>query len=36
MVPLESSPVALAVAPDGRTVVVGDRVGNVHLFEIHA
>jgi len=35
MVPLESSPVALAVAPDGRTVVVGDRVGNVHLFEIH-
>ncbi len=35
MIPLESSPEALAVALDGRTVVVGDRVGNVHLFEIH-
>jgi WD40 repeat protein len=32
---LESSPLAIAVAPDGRTVVVGDRVGNVHCFHIH-
>ncbi|MFI5456776.1 MAG: NB-ARC domain-containing protein [Isosphaerales bacterium] len=34
-VPMESSPLAIAVAPDGQTVVVGDRVGNVHHFQIH-
>jgi WD40 repeat protein len=34
-IPLESSPIALAIGPDGRTVVVGDRVGNVHLLQIH-
>ncbi len=33
--PLENAPMAIAVARDGRTVVVGDRVGNVHLFQIH-
>jgi WD40 repeat protein len=33
--PLESAPMAIALAPDGRTVVVGDRVGNVHHFQIH-
>jgi WD40 repeat protein len=35
MAPLESAPLAIAVAPDGRTVVVGDRVGNIHCFQIH-
>jgi WD40 repeat protein len=35
MVPLESSPLAIAVGPEGRSVVVGDRVGNVHYFQIH-
>ena len=35
MVPLESSPLAIALATDDRTVVVGDRVGNVHHFQIH-
>jgi len=35
VVPLESSPLALALAPDGQTVVVGDRVGNVYHFQIH-
>jgi WD40 repeat protein len=34
IVPLESAPWTVAFAPDGRTVVVGDRVGNVHQFEI--
>jgi WD40 repeat protein len=34
MVPLESAALAIALAPDGRTIVVGDRVGNVHHFEI--
>jgi len=33
--PLENAPMAIAVAPDGRTVVVGDRVGNIHHFQIH-
>jgi WD40 repeat protein len=33
--PLENPPMAIAVARDGRTVVVGDRVGNVHFFQIH-
>ena len=33
--PLESAPLAIGLAPDGRTVVVGDRLGNVHRFEIH-
>jgi WD40 repeat protein len=32
--PLESAPQAITVAPDGRAIVVGDRVGNVHHFEI--
>jgi WD40 repeat protein len=35
IVPLESSPLAIALAPDGQTVVVGDRVGNVYNFQIH-
>jgi WD40 repeat protein len=35
LVPLESAPQAIAVAADGRTVVVGDRVGNIHHFVIH-
>jgi WD40 repeat protein len=35
IVPLESSPLAIALAPDGQTVVVGDRVGNVYHFHIH-
>jgi WD40 repeat protein len=34
MAPLENSPLAIAVASDGRTVVIGDRVGNVHQFRI--
>jgi WD40 repeat protein len=34
MVPLESAPLAVALASDGRTVVVGDRLGNVHRFQI--
>jgi WD40 repeat protein len=32
---LESSPLAIALSPDGRTVVVGDQVGNVHHFHFH-
>jgi WD40 repeat protein len=32
---LDSSPLAIALAPDGQTVVVGDSVGNVHRFQIH-
>jgi WD40 repeat protein len=32
---LDSSPLRIALAPDGQTVVVGDRVGNVHHFQIH-
>jgi WD40 repeat protein len=35
IVPLESAPTALAIASNGTTVVVGDRVGNVHHFQIH-
>jgi WD40 repeat protein len=35
IVPLESAPLAVALASDGRTVVVGDRFGNVHCFQIH-
>jgi len=35
MAPLESSVLAIAVAPDSRTIVVGDRVGNIHYFKIH-
>jgi WD40 repeat protein len=31
---LDSSPLAIALAPDGQSVVVGDRVGNVHHFQI--
>jgi hypothetical protein len=27
---------AIAMAPDGRTVVVGDRIGNIHYVEVHA
>jgi WD40 repeat protein len=33
---LESSPRAMTMTPDGRSVVLGDRVGNVHLFEVHS
>ena len=33
-VPLEAAPLAFAVAADSRTAVVGDRVGNVHCFEL--
>ena len=33
--PLESPPLAIAVAPDARSVVVRDRVGNLHHFQIH-
>jgi WD40 repeat protein len=33
--PMENAPMAIAVAPDSRTVVVGDRVGNVHHFQVH-
>jgi WD40 repeat protein len=33
---LDSSPLAIAVASDSRTTVVGDQVGNVHHFRIHA
>ena len=32
---LDSSPQAIALAPDGQSVVVGDKVGNVHHFQIH-
>jgi WD40 repeat protein len=32
---LDSSPRTIALAPDGKSVVVGDRVGNVHHFQIH-
>ena len=32
---LESSPLAIAVGRDGRTVLCGDRVGNVHHFHVH-
>jgi WD40 repeat protein len=32
---LDSAPVAIALAPDGRSVVVGDRIGNVHYVEVH-
>jgi WD40 repeat protein len=35
MTPLESSALAIAVSPDGQTIVVGDRVGSVHCFRIH-
>jgi WD40 repeat protein len=35
MAPLESAPQAIAVVPDGRAFVVGDRVGNIHHFGIH-
>jgi WD40 repeat protein len=33
---LESSARAMTMTPEGRSVAVGDRVGNVHLFEIHS
>jgi hypothetical protein len=32
---LDSSPLAIALAPDGQSVVVGNRVGNVYRFQIH-
>jgi len=35
MVPLEGAPQVVALAADSRTVVVGDRIGNVHHFQIH-
>ncbi len=33
--PLESSPLSIAVSSDGHSVLLGDRVGNVHYFHIH-
>jgi WD40 repeat protein len=35
IVPLQGAPQAVAIAADGHTVVVGDRVGNVYCFDIH-
>jgi WD40 repeat protein len=35
MTPLGNAPMAIAIARDSRTVVVGDRIGNVHHFQIH-
>jgi WD40 repeat protein len=35
MTPLANAPMAIAVAPDGRTVMVGDRIGNVHQFSLY-
>ena len=32
--PLESAPLAIALASDSRTAVVGDRMGSVHNFHI--
>jgi WD40 repeat protein len=32
--PLESAPQAITAAPDGRAIVVGDRVGNIHYFRM--
>jgi WD40 repeat protein len=32
---LDSSPLAIALASDGQSVVVGDRVGNVYHFQVH-
>jgi WD40 repeat protein len=32
--PLQVAPVSMALASDGRTLVVGDRVGNIHCFSI--
>jgi WD40 repeat protein len=34
MVLLDSSPLVIALTPDGRSLVVGDRVGNIHNFHI--
>src|SRR5262249_39396166 len=31
----ETSLWTIALAPGGRTVVIGDRVGNIHHFQIH-
>jgi WD40 repeat protein len=33
--PVDSSPLAIAVASDSHTTVVGDQVGNVHHFQFH-
>jgi WD40 repeat protein len=33
--PLESSPLAITVGSDGHTILFGDRVGNVHHFQVH-
>jgi WD40 repeat protein len=35
IVPLESTPLAIAVTADDQNVVVGDRVGNIHSFRIY-
>ncbi len=35
MVPLESSPLKIAVVADNRSIVVGDSIGNVHHFQIY-
>jgi WD40 repeat protein len=34
IVPLEGAPVSVALGSDGQTIVVGDRIGNVHRFHI--
>jgi WD40 repeat protein len=35
VVPLEGAPLSVALASDGKTMVVGDRLGNVYLFSLH-
>src|SRR5262249_24004897 len=35
LIPLETSLWAIALAPGGHTVVVGDRAGNIHHVEFH-
>jgi WD40 repeat protein len=35
IVPLESTPLAIAVTADDQNVVIGDRVGNIHSFRIY-
>ncbi len=34
IVPLEGAPASVALGSDGQTIVVGDRIGNVHCFHI--
>jgi WD40 repeat protein len=35
VVPLESTPLTMAVTADDRNVVIGDRVGNIHSYRIY-